>query len=391
MFVMEGRGDLSMRKGKCFLTGMVIYVFIFLAGCGIEDKTASLESNGVVDSDGFPVVAVDSGVYFFGNYVYYFDEKTETATLLCNKPDCEHLSVSDGTCNAFFHAAGDTYIYEGNIYVPVSEDEGYVLYRVRPDGSGFDPFLTLVQTNEEIISSIGSCGVDGYYYFALTAPVTNEEQLKEDEVFDIYRVEMKENAQPELLCSTSMKRGGYLYLEPSVNGVWVYVYYDDESRIYFLEEGSQTLQQLFADQIFLEFFTETACYYGTKEGEFYKYEDGEKRVVIEKEEKLENSTSELVYDGKIYISTKEAIEIYTEDGEFINTLSYGTVGAEWDLNDPEHHFQRYLVGVTDGGLYLFYNEWWEGGDQCIYYMPLEEALSGNGEAWQEALSGFMYP
>ena len=67
MFVMEGRGDLSMRKGKCFLTGMVIYVFIFLAGCGIEDKTASLESNGVVDSDRFPVVAVDGGVYFFGN------------------------------------------------------------------------------------------------------------------------------------------------------------------------------------------------------------------------------------------------------------------------------------------------------------------------------------
>ena len=56
-----------MSKGKCFLTGMVIYVFIFLAGCGIEDGTASLESNGVVDSDGFPVVAVDGGVYFFGD------------------------------------------------------------------------------------------------------------------------------------------------------------------------------------------------------------------------------------------------------------------------------------------------------------------------------------
>ena len=38
--------------------------FYFLAGCGIEDGTASLESNGLVDSDGFPVVAVDGGVYF---------------------------------------------------------------------------------------------------------------------------------------------------------------------------------------------------------------------------------------------------------------------------------------------------------------------------------------
>lgn len=381
-----------MSKGKCFLTGMVIYVFIFLAGCGIEDGTASLESNGVVDSDGFPVVAVDGGVYFFGDYVYYFDEKTETAALLCNKPNCKHPPMPGGVCNAFLHAAGETYIYEGNIYVPVSEDEGYVLYRVSPDGSGFDPFLTLAQTNEEGLSHLGSCGSNGYYYFALTAFVTELGQLKEDEVFDIYRVEMKENAQPEFLCTMSIERGGLFFMEPSVNGVWVYVYYDDvESKIYFLEEGSQTLQQLFADQIFFEFFNETACYYGTKEGEFYKYENGEKSVVIEKEEKLENSTSELVYDGKIYISTKEAIEIYTEDGEFINTLSYGTVGAEWDLNDPEHRFQRLLVGVTDGGLYLFYNEWWEGGDQCIYYMPLEEALSGNGEAWQEALSGFMYP
>lgn len=80
--------------------------------------------------------------YFLLNdgYLYFADISTDSATILCNKPNCLHNEVYLNTdCNAYVGVVGSITYNEGNIYYVGSnaqDDDGSSLMRVATDGSG---------------------------------------------------------------------------------------------------------------------------------------------------------------------------------------------------------------------------------------------------------------
>ena len=73
---------------------------------------------------------------------YFYDKETGFNGVLCNKPECDHRSVG---CNGAASAMPMVCYYEGKLYwlVPWSSDMDYYIYRMNPDSTERELFMTI--------------------------------------------------------------------------------------------------------------------------------------------------------------------------------------------------------------------------------------------------------
>lgn len=120
---------------------------------GIDDQPFFISRSGLNVSNG-------SGDYaFFDNTLYFYDYIAKTTVVVCDRPDCKHITnVDDGEsdCNAFFsqnkyyYDKGFAY-YDGCIYLlgQGSESRDSVsLYKISKDGAIREEICTLFSTSD---------------------------------------------------------------------------------------------------------------------------------------------------------------------------------------------------------------------------------------------------
>lgn len=114
----------------------------------------------------------DLGIYYWGGNsdsrerLMFYDKASKTSVLLCNRPNCTH---SDNTCNASFNAytlSGEEfyrymiYYYEDSVFLAGHDEEHNVnLYKVSPDGSSWETYMTLFKAEMTTVSENGGTSV----------------------------------------------------------------------------------------------------------------------------------------------------------------------------------------------------------------------------------------
>lgn len=112
----------------------------------------------------------DLGLYYWEyprGRLMYFDKASKVQVPLCNRPNCKH---EDETCNADFYSRviGPVNIYRSmiyyhgeSVYIVGDDSDSYVnLYRVAPDGSSWEKYMTLFKAEKTITIDGNSTSVE---------------------------------------------------------------------------------------------------------------------------------------------------------------------------------------------------------------------------------------
>ena len=176
----------------------------------------------------------EKGCYLWGGRVKdllcFIDSQTFEMVPLCNRPDCSHMDID---CNAYYEGyttVGEffdhNYIqyYEGNIYLVGSDGEYENLYRVSPDGSTCEKYMSLYRvdlspddsfdmdtTNVSQYISPKICLHRGYVYYIdnrETYPRIRRMKLGSNEVEIVY-----ETGGERATVYRMMPHGDYLFFQ----------------------------------------------------------------------------------------------------------------------------------------------------------------------------------
>lgn len=223
-----------MRK-KLLLISFILTLTasLFITACG-NDSTVG---NNEVESTEFKVGYDDQPFYLSrswmtvtdgnGNYLfytdtlYYYDNASDKAVVVCNKPDCEHVNnVDNSECNAFFPRSkfytdkGIAY-YDDSIYLLGQSGDGnktsVSLYKVSKDGAGREEVCKLFSTSD--INTVGFFTVHrGYAFWSLfPAGSTQLYSMKLDDPGNIKTVYEGEGLVPDILAIAGS--GDYMYFK----------------------------------------------------------------------------------------------------------------------------------------------------------------------------------
>lgn len=152
------------------ISSIIVYFAILLLLCGCNEKTQKASGEKEITNifhinenqrywSNKNIKKVEKGYYYFyGERLYYLNQETMEAMLVCTTPDCKH---NDKYCNAYFGLYGDNYEYsfldiglevtDKYIYVIGIEEldvTNFYLYRVSRDGTKREKLFYLYSTEK---------------------------------------------------------------------------------------------------------------------------------------------------------------------------------------------------------------------------------------------------
>ena len=369
-----------------------IWSFLFFSimawgmiGCGCQNKVNDdmEEAKGMFRPMNIGMVQANKGIYVSGVYtgfLYYIDEGTGNTTVLRNKPNCDHPKSTE--CNGFFPGVGRTLFWYDNYLYRANPAEGeLILYRIYPDGSGYDQYAVLGNTDSQSIKA--GCMANGIFYYATSAPIKSENDIRETEIFDIFKIEINGSGKPQKVTSVEAKNPAFISMESGNNGIWVQIQWRENTMekradVYHLKNGETELikevsgikeakmngPSVFDDRI-----------YYTSEGTIWEYSNGNTESIVKIEKSAENVRNPIIYGDWIFEDSGNKIMIYKKDGTYVNTVDYDTIG----IPSMEKQTTCYLAGVTNKGLYL---DFYSSQEESLYFCSFEKALTEKKIEWE---------
>lgn len=359
---------------------------LMMSGCGNKKITDQGETEGMFRPTTFGMAKTEEGVYIANKSIYFFDPESEQYTILCNKPECKHESYD--VCNAKINGGNSASLFlkEGYLYmigIDASKEE-LCLYQIRPDGSGYEKYLSIAKASEGAIDARTLCCHDNFLYFIIT------ETFKTSKEYHLYRIKIEKNAEPEEVFSVDAGLEELISIYPGQDGLWLQRQYfsgaDITGSIYFLEDGKSEME-LVLDQIqdcrASGPVPDREGFYYLSNQEIWKYQDAAKKVITKRGEQGDTQKGILLYQDWMFDSTGDRINIYKkEDGTLVNSVDHKAVGVTSQSTMTE----CYLAGVDGNGLYLATID----GNyiHSLYYMKLKDALEGGKGEWKKIVEDF---
>ncbi len=241
---------------------LILTASLFMTACGND----STDNNNEISSTEFKVGYDDQPFYlsrstmtvtdgngnymFYGDTLYYYDNASDKAVIVCNKPDCEHINnVDDSECNAFFPMAkffpdkGIAY-YDDSIYLLGQSGDGnktsVSIYKVSKDGVQREEVCKLFSTSD--INTVGFFTVHRGYAFWSLFPEGSTQlySMKLDAPGNISTVYEGEGFAPYILSMAGS--GDYMYFE--YNDATDETYEKFENTLYRIKLGSDSVEEL---------------------------------------------------------------------------------------------------------------------------------------------------
>ena len=211
---------------------------------GYDDQPFYVSRSSMTVTDG------NGNYLFYGDTLYYYDNASDKAVIVCNKPDCEHINnVDDSECNAFFPMAkffpdkGIAY-YDDSIYLLGQGSDGnktsVSLYKVSKDGVQREEVCKLFSTSD--INTVGCFTVHRGYAFWSLFPEGSTQlySMKLDDPDNINTVYDGEGFAPYILSMAGS--GDYMYFE--YNDATDETYEKFENTLYRIKLGSDSVEEL---------------------------------------------------------------------------------------------------------------------------------------------------
>ena len=241
---------------------LILTASLFMTACGND----STDNNNEISSTEFKVGYDDQPFYlsrstmtvtdgngnymFYGDTLYYYDNASDKAVIVCNKPDCEHINnVDDSECNAFFPMAkffpdkGIAY-YDDSIYLLGQSSDGnktsISLYKVSKDGVQREEVCKLFSTSD--INTVGFFTVHRGYAFWSLFPEGSTQlySMKLDDPGNINTVYEGEGLAPDILSIAGS--GDHMYFK--YNDATDESYEKFENTLYRTKLGSGSVEEL---------------------------------------------------------------------------------------------------------------------------------------------------
>lgn len=286
----------------------------------------------------------DGVIYDLSDFlVRYFDKRTCTWEVLCDRPNCSHISED---CFAWFGGANGGQFYNGKLYtieeIISGSTEGdtwqhqYSLYETNVDSMTREKVHTLVtvlrDADEPLTSGFHFLIHRGYlyYWYILTSSETNPHENGSNYIYRIPLDGKSESAE----CIYELKRNGKyanLFLKPYGNNI----YFSDEEgdcwtgdiyRINTLEKQVEKIP-IEGTAYNNEFWVEgDSLYYDSPEdiGKIKEFSlvDRSTKIIFDSDKETGKSIDGLCYDGDYwYIAHR------SEEG----------AGYDWAVFDSEFH------------------------------------------------------
>lgn len=370
------------RMGLWFLCCLIF----FLTGCGKTDVSEPEALEGMFRPTTFGMAKTEDGIYIANSSIYFFDPETGQSTILCNKPDCDHENYD--ICNAKVDFGNHATLFYQNGYLYMfgidEETEELCIYQIRPDGSGYETYLTMANASAGAIDARTVCYHNDFWYFIIT------EKFKTRQEYHLYQIKLEKNAKPEEVFTMDAGLSELISVYPGEDGIWMQRQYLTETSntgtIYFLRDDEKE-PEIVLDQI-------PDCrargpvpvgdtFYYLSNQEIWKYSDGEKTVITKRGKEGDVQKGVLVYRDWIFDSTGEAINIYKkEDGTLVSSVDHKNIA----VTSQQARTECYLAGVDNFGLYLAVID--QPYSHSLYYMKLEHALNERKGEWVNVLEKF---
>lgn len=202
---------------KKFIYILLTSLFLLILPAGCADKEPKLVDSYVFGQDDqyyfnlnrhaitpARIAESEKGFYFFSGpnnqYLFYMDKATKKSSIVCNKPDCQHVNETNSAritdCNAYFLEANKNLLYYDNsLYLMSFNGEIQSLYKVSADGTKREKLFTFKEYVTRLIIHRGYV----YYIVEDNGTVAGNEQNTAT-VCKLYRVKLNNlSGQPELL------------------------------------------------------------------------------------------------------------------------------------------------------------------------------------------------
>ena len=370
---------------KRLICVLISVAVLALGACSnrTQESAEGRKTSGMFLPMNIGIVQANEGLYVSGvnsGFLYYVDLETEKSTILCNKPNCSHPKSTE--CNGFLPGVGRTlFWYENYLYRANPLDGELILYRIYPDGSGYDKYAVLGQSDTQSLKA--GCMSDGTFYYATSAPIKSANIKRETETFDIYRIDIDKQGEPEKITGVEAKNPAFISMIGGEDGAWIQLQWRENSTekiadIYYLQNGEKELTKkldgIKEAKMTGPSVSKDAIYY-TSEGSIWRYSQGNKKGIAQVDKEDENIRNPIVYDNWIFEDSGNKIVVYKQDGTYVNTVEYETVGK----TSMEQQTTCYLAGVNHKGLYI---DLYSSEKESLYFCPLEDALTKETVEWE---------
>ena len=412
-YLYRGVGGTDVERGENKMKKFIVIVLatLVLTGCGVgeKDKNSEAEKIPVENTEGDSVTvdvevmkeefldldtystkntentdgqsefsytrgaSSDLGLYFWeesrGKLMYY-DKASKRQVPLCNRPNCKH---EDETCNADFYSRitgpidfykSMIYYHGENVYIVGDDSESYVnLYKVAPDGSGWEKYMTLFKAEKTITMENDGMSVEWrypsiYLHKEYVYYVDNSESLPK-----LRRIQMG-GSEIEIVAESQGDRA--MLYRVKCYGDFVFfqsAYYIGEEIFggiyaYNVKNGEVALVK--ADAIRDYYLVDDLLYY--EMGEIIYQYDLRTGETTELSVRCSNDSGNyLVNETGIYVATSGigSLDIYDKDGKHLGNITDQRI---WSIYFGEDgYFLADTIGVG-----------------CAV-LKVEDVLNGNGE------------
>ncbi|MGN1156090.1 MAG: hypothetical protein ACI4TK_07930, partial [Agathobacter sp.] len=216
--------------------------------------------------------------YIVEDYLKYYDKENETSVFVCAQVNCNH---KDMNCDAYFDMRQfrtelGIWYYDEKLYMlGTGEDYSeYALWSVNPDGTGREKVTTLYKYEGEQDDIYAITLHRGNLYYALR----NDDFT---EPANLYRVEVKKNAKPEIIFSADEKETTIYRFKGYGDGIFFQqgTYYNGDrsdeanysAEVRYVTSAGESFLVLEGPEKFYNII-DNKLYYSTDEGEIYAYD-----------------------------------------------------------------------------------------------------------------------
>lgn len=381
------------RRAICFMLSVCLLLGSVLTGCGTDEEqevfSTIQESNlpqlfeSDVDFDyeskagndapiymrDMSVTPTEDGYYYMqGDYLKFFDKSTEKSVFVCTQVTCGH---EDEGCDAYFDLRSNRteqgiWYYDDKLYyIGTGESRSdYALWNMNLDGTDRAKVTDLFKAEGENDFLYAMTIHRGYMYYALS----NMDFL---EPACIYQVELKQNAKPAVVYTSSDKTTNIYRFKAYGNGIFFqegfYPNGDIETEGYsasvnYLTDNGECYRVLEGPQKFYNII-DGKLFYTTNDGEirFYDWNTNIEQSFVQGK-----GIADLSFDSK-YIYTdnnkgvlfseelendEREIVVYDRQGNVVHTFAIPRHESEDCLwGDEDYLWMVFAICDDEGGWY----------------------------------------